>query len=204
MEQMKQRIHRLRGFRSRRAFSLVELLAVIGLMLLMLSLAVRPIASLMESSRITDAGQLVVDQISLARQIASARNCPVEVRLIRMGSSSSACYDAIQLWSVQSTPSAMARLVPLPQNIAIVDNPAISGFFALSPVTSTMNVPSNASARYVAFQVAPSGLVTPKSAMSSLFFTVLASRYASASTLPSNYVIVQINPNTGSPSAFRP
>lgn len=204
---MNKKIHRKDGSHAV-AFSLIELLVVMSIMIMMLSLAVPAGVSLMESSNIARAGQIVVDQIRVARQLAAARNLTVEVRLIKTGSGSDPGYNAVQLWTTQFTTNAISKLATLPQSIAISENPTISGLLGVS--TNRYTMPStgpNANAPYAAFQVTPSGLVTPTSNANSLFFvTVLSSRYAkvSTSTLPPNYVIVQINPNTGSPLAFQP
>lgn len=187
------------------AFSMTELLVVISIMVMMLSLAVPAGVSLMESNNITRAGQMVADQIRVARQIAAAKNIPVEVRLIKTDSSSGAGYNAVQLWTTQFTTNAVSRLSKLPQSIAISENPTNSGLLA-STTSDSMSIPSNSSAQYVAFKVMPSGLVSTTANMNNLFMTVLSSRYASATTatLPRNYVIIQINPSTGSALSFQP
>lgn len=63
------------------AFSLVELLVVVAIILVLASL-IGPAANLLvKGSGVTQGGQILVDQFSLARQTAIAKNRPVEVRL---------------------------------------------------------------------------------------------------------------------------
>lgn len=193
------------------AFSLIELLVVMGIISIMVSLFVSSGRSLLESNNLSRGGRMVVDQIQVARQIASARNLPIEVRFIKTDSGSDG-YDSVQLWTKklasngEPTYVAAGRMVHLPQSIAIAENSSVSGFFGVaSKKTMTVN---GTSADYYAMEIAPSGFVTPKAAMANMFLTVLPTRSASTGSLsPSqvkNYVAIQVNPTTGTPTVFQP
>lgn len=187
------------------AFSLTELLVVISIMVLLSSAAVPALSSLMESNELTRGGQMVADQIRMARQIASSRNVSVEVRLVKTDALSSTGYNAVQLWTSQLTgTNAASRMISLPKSIAISENPSVSDMLG-SLSTKTMSTVGNPNASYTAFQIRPSGMVSPTMSMNGLCLTVVSTRHAKASdALPSNYVTVQINPNTGTPLVYRP
>jgi uncharacterized protein (TIGR02596 family) len=61
-------------------FTLVELLAVIGIMVLMMALIVPAVVGPGNAQNLTNGANAVVDQLNLARQTALATNRPVEVR----------------------------------------------------------------------------------------------------------------------------
>lgn len=203
MEQLMRLVYDMRRCPGR-AFSMTELLVAMSIAVLLMSAAVPSVVTLLESNELVRSGQTVVDQIRVARQIASSRNLPVEVRLIKTTSTDPG-YTAVQLWTSQlSGTNAVSRLTPLSKAMAISENPAVSDMLSgLS--TQTMSTPLNSKASYVAFTVRPSGQVSPTLSMSGLCLTVVSSHYAKKTdSLPLNYVIVQINPSTGSSLVYRP
>jgi uncharacterized protein (TIGR02596 family) len=66
-----------------RGFSLLELIVVILIIGIVAAFVVPAAGTILKGSQLTQASQIVVDQISLARQQALTRNHMVEVRLIR-------------------------------------------------------------------------------------------------------------------------
>lgn len=68
---------------SRRAFTLIELLAVIVIMGIMLAIVAPAIVGTMNSSRLTQGGDELYSLISQAQQIASTRGRPIEVRFYK-------------------------------------------------------------------------------------------------------------------------
>ncbi|MDR1191065.1 MAG: Verru_Chthon cassette protein D [Verrucomicrobiales bacterium] len=191
--------------RQRRSFTLVEMMAVVALIGLLVTVSIPAMNGLMNSSNLTSAGQTVADQIGLARQTASARNRAVEIRFIRL-SADARGYDAMQLWMTSANGEAkpLNRLTSFPTGIVVSDdttNLSKALEFADSGVLGSNLYPN---AEYVALQIRPSGLVTPTLPMSDLYLTVLRARDAEDGNLPSNYLTVQLNPNTGVPLIFRP
>ena len=86
--------------------------------------------------------------------------------------------------------------------------PAKSKLSSALQYSSTGTMPAAAgstdNAPYVAFQIRPTGVVTPPIAMDDFYFTVVAAQFADATALPDNYVTVQINPQTGTALIYRP
>jgi len=185
------------------AFSLVELLVVIAIIGLLAALTVPAMSSLMQSSDLTRGGQVVADQVNLARQTASAHNTVVELRFIQLPDR--AGYSAVQLWKSDSAGGMKPVRSPLtlPQSVTIAANPPLPGAMASLP-TGTMTAGSAANTSYAALQIRPSGQVTPTLSMSNLFFSIVPALSASDSQLPPNYFILQINPLTGVPLVYRP
>ena len=200
-------IHRLR------AFSIIELLVVIAIIGILMALTVPAVSSLIENTNLSRSAQLVESQIQLARQMASSKNRPVEIRLIRSSGQSSNGLNAIQLWqmdpptgtnAVQARP--LTRVEMLPTALCISEDAAVaSRLFARCGITNSMpsGAPFSGSA-YAAFQIFPSGLLSPYVEMQAAYVTVVPARNAGDSSLPHNYATIQINPMTGTPSIYRP
>ena len=66
-----------------RAFSLIELIVVISVLAIIAAFSVPAVTSLLQGSSLTQASQMLVDQVNLARQFALSKNTVVEVRFYR-------------------------------------------------------------------------------------------------------------------------
>ncbi len=204
-----------RSHRVAAGFTLIELLTVLAVVAILAAASVPVVSALMQSNNLAQAGTIVADQIDQARQMAAVRNRTVEVRLInRPGVSAKGCQ-AVQLWMYDSSGSASAagKMMPLPAGISISDDPGLSGLF--STQTNAMAFKGTISSgpatgnSYVAFRLRPTGEIEPvpvSTARKFLYLTLLPTRLVTAgtTTLPSNYVMEQINPDTGSVQIYRP
>jgi uncharacterized protein (TIGR02596 family) len=189
---------------NRTGFSIIELLVVVAILGVLMVLTLPAVSSIMQSSDLTRAGQMLADQVNLARQMASAQSAVTEIRLIELPGRTG--YTGIQIWKADSagTLKAARPLARLPQAVAISRNPAHSAAIG-SLVESKMPAESPvANADYVSVQIRPSGFVTPVMGMNSLFFTVMSESKTADSSLPANYFMLQINPLTGAPLVYRP
>jgi uncharacterized protein (TIGR02596 family) len=100
-----------------RAFSLIELLVVIAIIAIITSFAIPAATTIIRGSQLTQASQVLSDQISLARQQALSRNRQIEVRFCRFGDPeipgekasdpTSGAYRSIQVFEIAESGAAV-------------------------------------------------------------------------------------------------
>ncbi len=73
-----------RSFRALAAFTLIEMLAVLGIIAVVVGVAAPAVLGVINSTRLTQAGDEILGLISQAQQIAVSESRPVEVRFYRM------------------------------------------------------------------------------------------------------------------------
>ncbi len=204
----------------------MELLVVLAIMSLLIFLVAPVATSLQESAKLDYAGQIVADQLAVARQYAASSNQTVYVRFIVPSTSTYHGYTALQLW--RPDPSNPGQFLAVDRAIKFPDGIEISANSTLSPLVSTlvsgssgtMPTGSNYPGAFVSFAIRPDGNVavpvsptgvnvtTATNAayqfLPSFFLTLLAVRYDTSTTLPKNYVTIQVNPDTARAQIFRP
>lgn len=190
-----------------RAFSLIELLVVVTIVIILLTLLSPAVSSIMASWRISQATAQLVSAFSLASQRASAENRTMTLRLI---ASSSGSWQHLQLVerADDGTIQPLDRLVSLPETMQIATNPLLSSFFRLNAMNSGSDDPAipslGGSYRFIEFQIRPDGRLA-LDVDKKWFLTLIAQREdASASTPPSNFATVQIDPVNGGLNVYRP
>ena len=164
------------------AFSLIELLVVIAIIGLLAALLVPAIGSLGSASSLTGQGQILSDQIILARQMATSRNRDIEVRLTQVNSNWS-----VQLWQREpagNVTNAVGRRLAFAENITF--DPDRSPLITNAQSTNTL-------------LFRPNGRLAGQLDNSNNFFT-LRPRQGNQT----NYFTLQINPVTGRVSTYRP
>ena len=194
------------------ACTLLELLVVVAIIGLLMGLILPSIGSIMQGTNIEQGARAVFDQISLARQIASTRNCTTELRLINLAGVSPKGYSAMQIWipgvGTNTNMQPATKVVNLPQSVVVSDDGTSLSKIVSLLATNTMPAGGSASgAPYVAFGIRPSGDVVPvpdANNRANLYLTVVPTRAATNTTLPPNYATIQLNPDTGTPLVFRP
>ena len=204
---------------------MLESLLVMAIVIILLTLSVGVTRSFRENLHLTNAGQLLADQIGAARQLASAHNWTVFVYLFKVPAVSSTGYSALQLWRCAPLDSVNPTMVMLPVDKAYYLPPSVvisedaahqSTLLARlagtgsPPPTLTQQPPTLAGAESVAFAIGPSGRLalegdlTTADALAACCLTVVPARFGAQSTTPSNFVTVQINPGTGTLLVHRP
>lgn len=191
-----------------RAFSLVELLVVMAIIVLLLTLAGPSLSTVLTGSNLARSGQTVGDYLTLAHQEAIAKNRDVYLRLYKtpalVGGQPS--WNALQIFRVDSDGVTTATN-PVTRVIRLADNTIVAEG-TLSPLLSRMDSVSDlkygpkdaAEGRQLHFRA--NGEVSGP-AVTSDYLTVLNARDESNSD-PSNYYTVQINSITGKVTTYRP
>jgi uncharacterized protein (TIGR02596 family) len=223
---MKGIYHRPKGALLKRAeplaFTLIEMMVVIAIIAIIAAFVTPVAGSLLKASQLTQAGQLVVGQLSLARQTALSRNLPVEVRMYRfvdpeIPGENKGKYRAFQLFEVQANGAILplGQMSQLPQTVIIDSSGALSSILnqtqrpASKPAASAPKVPGVEYAyEYVAFRFRPDGstdLLEPAEPAKQWFLTLHGSNEGDARpTAPPNFQTILINPFNGNIRTFRP
>jgi prepilin-type N-terminal cleavage/methylation domain-containing protein len=159
------------------AFSLVELLVVVGIIALLAAIVLPAVGSLGGAYSLTRQGQLVHDQIVLARQMATSRNRNIEVLLTETNS-----HWSVQLWQIDTDggpPTAIGKRMPFAENV-MMDT-------SRSPLLTNE------------LRFHPNGRLAGQIDNSNNFLTLQLRQGSS-----SNFFTLQINPVTGRVATFRP
>ncbi|WP_322281165.1 Verru_Chthon cassette protein D [Prosthecobacter sp.] len=131
------------------AFSLIEMLVVVTIIVLLLAFTTPALMRTMQSSRLTSAGDTLFGAISEAQQMAYAQNVPVEVRFFKFaeGLDTNTNFRAYQMFKVTLTTEedgdVVETLVPVnnltrtPEGIIIVTDQE------LSPMLSGASLPDS-------------------------------------------------------------
>jgi len=189
-----------------RAFTLVELLVVISIMVV-LGAAVGPgISGALEGVNLTGGAGKVVDELEFARQTALSRNSPVEVRIYQEDGT------IRRVASLLQNTSGIEWLSPgrpLPQGVLIDDSPTFSTLLGQgTTVEASVDVPVGLRGLiYHSFSFRPDG-TTSLTMGQEWTLTVRNTNVPAAeqtATRPAdNFITVSIDPMTGRTSAFQP
>ena len=194
-------VHR---FRSARAFSLVELLVVVGIIAMLAALATPAFNQIQSAEALSRAGQILGDQIILARQEAMTKNRKVEVRLVEVPETGGEkYYRGVQLWlhdemGIPSKP--VTKFTTFPGRVAI--DPAYSPL--LANLTGTTNFSGTTMMKYQGFVVRSSGALEGAVNTDKNYLTVRGLTDMSKPVTSANYYAVRVNPVTGRLSIHRP
>jgi uncharacterized protein (TIGR02596 family) len=200
-------------------FSLVELLVVLAVIAILAYFAA-PLSSLLqEANSLAFAGQLVGDELAVARQYAASSNQTVYVRFIKPSTSTGITgYGYMQLW--RADPANSGNYLPVDRIIKLPTGIEISSKSQLSPLASSANLttgtmPAGSSVAgntFYSLTIRPDGNVLEANAstttaagnLPNYFFTILPTRYDSNIVLPQNYLTIQVNPDTANTQTYRP
>lgn len=119
-----------------RAFSVVEILAVVAIMAILMALATPAFLSVTKSFTLTMAGQDIRNAIALARQEATSKNRPVEVRFCRPGSDQFSPVRYLQLVAHETngTLRILSRPIKLPEGVYVDTESKFDPVHPLSPL----------------------------------------------------------------------
>lgn len=207
---------RERGGAKCAAFSLVEILVVIAIMVVLLAIAVPASSSLLGGMNMGRSAGIIADELNFARQTALSRNRDVEVRFYKVASKvggGEGRFRAVQSFLIEGLDPAgwkpMSRVKVLPEPIMISDDAAYSSL--LKPPSGSggitqgnENLPGHGNSDYVSFLFRANGGTSLKPVTEKWFMTLLSEKSADQSGLPANYFTVQVDPVTGRTRSYRP
>ncbi len=195
------------------AFTLIEMLVVMGIVAILAALTVPAFNSIARSHSLTTGGETVVAQLNLARQHAISLNRSVEVRFYRTPNSVEGmeAFDRMQLLSLQD--DGRLKMIdaakPLPEGVIIAPDSSYSPLLH-NPGThegaaTLRDGGEEAERSYVAFWIGPSARPSLSGSYQETFLTLwMAQQATSSGSLPSNYLTVQVNPGNSTVRVYRP
>lgn len=202
--------HSMPSSKNHSAFSLIELLLVIAILALLVTATVPALSSILTGSNLNRGGQLVADQITLARQEAVTKNREMQVRFFTLNSVTSAGPSGIQLWRIDEgtngpTTNPITRMMRLPEGTVINPNASVSPLLSPSTgnISGTTNVPSYGTVPYTGFRIRANGMMDLAIGKNN-FITVQKAEPAPTGATPDNYYTLQVDLITGKVISYRP
>lgn len=183
--------------KKRSAMSLLELLVVIGIVMLLLGLIVPSVSGVQAAYRLSMTGQLMEDQMKLARKLAIARNRPVIFSLCK---SEDEKFDLVLLHQVQPDESLemLTRPLRLPEGFSVAEGAPWSSLLTL-PAENVSFKSKSLECRQIEFR--PSG-ATDLAPSNSWFLTLFDSE--KSATPKDNFITLVLDPLTGTTTSHQP
>lgn len=210
-------------------FTILELLVVMALITILAALTLPSISSVTMGSSLSVGGDKLQGFLQSARQSALAQNHQVEVRFYQypdlsqpgesIASSSTWHFHGFQMFQISDSGSAtpLGKLQKLPQGIVIDANPTLSSLLTntktftppLDPQVSLPNIGTSYNCSAFRFRANGStGLSisppSPPGVWCLTLHSLLVPGSDNLSSLPTNYITLQIDPISGAVVMFRP
>lgn len=211
------------------AFTLLEILVVLSIIVLVAGLTTPAVTTILRGSSLTQGGQLVTDQLGLARQTALSRNRSVEVRFYQYGdpetpgeqenNPSSGKFRALQLFEIQESGTdakPLGKVRTIPPSVIMDGGTALSSILGAaqsssSPSAATgsdLNSPiPRVDKQYnaVTFRFLPDGSTNLSPQTGSWFLTLHALKEGDRLSAPkADFFTIQIDAINGHFKTFRP
>lgn len=221
---MKRHLTKLRAIR---AFSMIEILVVVGIMSLLMVMGAPTMTALFSSSKIGQGSQHLVNFLTIARQTAIKENAGVEVRFYKFENKSTPqkddLYQAYRMFLLKPPAGSQSNtdmevaavglepLQKMPGNCYITDAAGMSSMLndqvILGEEENVRGLESNkrVNAPYRGFVFRPDGSVNlPQS--QKWFLTVLSKEmfFKKKEGSPDNYVCLSLNPVNGDIRQYTP
>lgn len=208
-------------------FSLIELIVVIGIIAIIAVFAVPAASTVIRGSQLTQASQILTDQLNLARQQALTKNRSIEVRFYRFGDAEqpgeeadkpeTGKFRAIQLYEVleTGTPVPLGKIQRLPNTVVLNDGKlstlintedTASSQAPKKPTESDPELPRGVKRHYEysAFRFLPDGSTNLQPTKN--WYTTLhgITDVVKDEVPPPNFFTLQIDPVSGTTKGYRP
>lgn len=208
-------------------FSLIEMIVVVGIIAIIAVFAVPAASTVIRGSQLTQASQILTDQLNLARQQALTKNRSIEVRFYRFGDAEqpgeeadkpdTGKFRAIQLFEVleSGVPVPISKIQRLPNTVVfndgdlstLIDTKDGSSTQApKKPTDADPELPRGVERRYEysAFRFLPDGSTNLPPTKN--WYTTLHSinDVIKDEVPPPNFFTLQIDPVSGTTKGYRP
>lgn len=213
-----------------KGFSLIEVLVVATIIGVLAVLGAGALNGLTGAYDLASAGQMVVDELSLARQIAITENCAVEFQIYKIKPASLDTDEYCAMALVKSSPAAagsgtqktfVRRISYLPTRTVFDPRVKFSSLLDGQPTESASlpfasTAPADASVPpavrslpVVSFRFRPNGSADlastdPAGARRHWTLTLRGYRPPPADSLPANFITISLDPLTGKAVPFQP
>lgn len=178
-------------------FSLLELLVVIAVLGILAAMTSLAISSLSQGTKLTTAGNLAVDLINNARQVARTRNTMTMVAMVSSGADTGRALAILAFSATNGTNGSWSQIDKwrtLPEGIIIETN---NNFFQPPPASAVPISRAGAVTDCASAVFLPDGRPLSTSSVPLVLFVKSA-------TLTNNYYKIIVNQATGIPTIRRP
>lgn len=188
------------------AFSLVEMLVVIALIIILMVFVAPALNSIVGGTNLNRAGQLIGDQLSFAKQEAVTKNREMQVLFFHLTNGATAGWRGIRVFRIEQTTNGSTmipatRLSVMPEGILINTN--LSPLLEADPTLGgTTNLPGYGNVPFAGIRYRANGLPGSTVGDANNFVTLNSANVTN--NPPKNYYTIQINPITGKVIVFRP
>jgi len=184
-------------------FTLIEVMMVLAVLAMMVGLVIPTFNSMLQGQALSRQGEILNDQMNMARQLATTRNRTIELRLVSRTNEGETRW-ATQIFESGQGASA-ARPISRLERFAdgIVVNPSAD----LSPMLGALDGGSAdfsafGQSEYLALRFLPNGRLEKNFATKKDYLTLQGRRDDLRN--PINYFTIQVNPVTGRIGIYRP
>lgn len=202
------KISRLSSTPSTRGFSLTELLVVMAILGFFVVVAMPSFRTVFVGSNLNRAGQMIGDQMALARQEAVTKNREVRVHFYKIKTGNTEHYRAMQVWRVEPTETGtttlpVSRLVVIPEGVIISPGNDLSPLLtADTSLVGTTTLSAFGNTSYVGYRYRADGSTDTSVTVSNDYLTLQNAN--ATGTPPANYYTIQIDPLVGKVTVYRP